>query len=61
VTLPMSIAPLLIAVTSHESTGQVFTTPQERATPAVIAAYRDSLRSGAAPEGSSHDTIVQPA
>jgi len=61
VTLPMSIAPLLIAVTSRESTGQVFTTPQERAMPAVIAAYRDNLRSGAAPEGSSHDTIAQSA
>jgi membrane glycosyltransferase len=61
VTLPMSIAPLLIAVTSHPSNGRVFATPQERVTPAVIAAYRENLRTGTAQQGSSHDPIVQPA
>lgn len=61
VTVPMVIAPLLIAVTSWSVSSAVFTVPQDIALSPVVAGYRSRLNRLVAEKRMPHDALVQSA
>tara|TARA_R110002051_G_scaffold122091_3_gene195210 strand:+ start:794 stop:2572 length:1779 start_codon:yes stop_codon:yes gene_type:complete len=61
VSVPMSIAPALISITSRPLISTVFSTPHERHTPPVIRAYRAALAQPSAEKELSYGTPPRPA